>query len=356
MTSKSNNSGLTRRQFLGAGAAVTAGLAAGGLSRVARADSDVVTIYAADGLRNGHPNWYDTVFDAFTKQTGIHVQYIEAGSAGVVNRVLRERANTQADVLGTLPPFIQKAAAAGVLAPFTPEAASAIPAGSKDAKGRWYAMVNNYACFIYNTHYLDAPPKTFKDLLDPKFKGKIQYSTPGQAGDGTAFMLEVFHAFGGQEAGLEYLKKLQENNVGPSSSTGKLAPLTNKGELWVANGDVQMNFAQQRSNPRIGIFWPANAQGVRSTFSLPYAVGLVNNAPHAENGKKLINHLLGKQAQLQVSSIAHGLPVRTDVHPTDDNYKKLHKMMEGVKIWSPDWDEVAANLQSYVSKWREATM
>src|SRR5699024_10501753 len=116
--------------------------------------------------------------------------------------------------------------------------------------------VNNYTCMIYNTHYLDQPPQTFKDLLDPKFKGKLQYSTPGQAGDGTSFMLLAMHALGGEQAGLDFLKKLQTNNVGPSASTGKLAPITNKGELLVANGDIQMNSDQQRRLDNLGIFWP----------------------------------------------------------------------------------------------------
>ncbi|HXQ41814.1 MAG TPA: hypothetical protein VN821_11135, partial [Candidatus Udaeobacter sp.] len=48
---------------------------------------DVVTIYSADGLHDGTPNWYQTEFDAFTKATGIKVQYVEAGSGGVVERV-----------------------------------------------------------------------------------------------------------------------------------------------------------------------------------------------------------------------------------------------------------------------------
>lgn len=190
---------LTRRGFLGAGVAATAGIVAGSLPHVARADSGgVVTIYSADGLKAGSPSWYDVAFKEFTKQTGIQIQYISAGSAGIVNRALREKYATQADVLVTLPPFIQKAAQSGVLTPYQSKAASAIPAESKGAKGYWYSMVNNYTCFIYNSQYLDEPPATYKDLLDPKFKGKLQYSTPGQAGDGTSFMLEVFHALGGK--------------------------------------------------------------------------------------------------------------------------------------------------------------
>jgi 2-aminoethylphosphonate transport system substrate-binding protein len=51
---------------------------------------------------------------------------------------------------------------------------------------------------------------------------------------GTAVMIQVFHAFGSKEKGVDFLKKLQTNNVGPSASTGKLAALVNKGELYVA--------------------------------------------------------------------------------------------------------------------------
>lgn len=319
------------------------------------AADQVVTIYSADGLHDGHPNWLQTEFDAFTKKTGIKVQYVEGGSGVVVQRIAQERSNPQADVLVTLPPFMQKAAGAGLLAAYkSPEAAS-IPAADKDPGDMFNPMVNNYMNFIYNTKILKAAPKTWGDLLDAKFKGKIQYSTPGQAGDGTAVMLEVLHAMGGADQGFAYLKKLQVNNVGPSSSTGKLTALVNKGELYVANGDLQMNMAQKARNPNIEPFWPANAKGVKSTFALPYYIALVKGAPHQGNGKKLIDFLLSKEAQAKVSTIAYGLPVRSDVKPTDAHYKTMHKLMEGVTVWHPDWNEVAKNLDANVARWQQAT-
>jgi 2-aminoethylphosphonate transport system substrate-binding protein len=315
---------------------------------------DVVTIYSADGLHDGTPNWYQTQFDAFTKATGIKVQYIEAGSGGVVERVEKEKSNTQADVLVTLPPFIMKAAADGLLQPFTPAGADQIAAGEKDSGGLYYSLVDNYLSFIYNGNLGDGP-KSFDDLLDPKFKNKIQYSTPGQAGDGTAVMLQVIHAYGGKDAAFDYFKKLQANNRGPSASTGKLTALVNKGEIWVANGDLQMNLSQTPDNPNIHIFWPAGPDGKRSTFPLPYYIGLVQGAPHADAGKKLIEFLLSQDAQSQVSSIALGMPSRQDVHPTDDNYKKLQAMMQGVEIWNPDWTQVVTDLKADVARWHEAT-
>ena len=50
--------------------------------------------------------------------------------------------------------------------------------------GSYQPLANNFQNFIYNAAGLKDRPKTFDDLLGPKFKGKIQYSTPGQAGDG----------------------------------------------------------------------------------------------------------------------------------------------------------------------------
>ena len=262
------------------------------LTGVARAE-EVVTIYSADGLHDGTPSWYGNQFDAFTKATGIKVQYVEAGSGGVVERIAKEKSNPQADVLVTLPPFIQRAEAEGLLQKFTPAAAAQIDGGA-DA---YQPLVFNYLSFIYDSAALKTPPATYDDLLDPKFKGKIQYSTPGQAGDGTAVMLQVIHSFGGKDAGFDFLKKLQANNVGPSASTGKLTALVNKGELYVANGDVQMNMSQMADDPNIRVFWPAGPNGERSALPLPYYIGLVAGAPDADNGKKLIEFLLSKEAQ-----------------------------------------------------------
>ena len=336
-------------------AVLATGLAAMLATGSALAQSDVVTVYSADGLHDGSPNWYQTQFDAFTKVSGIKVQYVEGGSGVVVDRVAKEKSNPQADLLVTLPPFIQKAAADGMLEPYKPADIDAIPAASRDPNGLWYPLVNNYFCFIYNGSALQAAPKTWDDLLDPKFKGKIQYSTPGQAGDGTALMVLTFQAMGSKQAGFDFLKKLQVNNVGPSSSTGKLAAKVNKGELYVANGDVQMNFAQMADNPNLRIFWPADAKGQRITLPLPYYMGLVKGAPHAANGKKLIDFLLSKQAQDSVSSLARGIPVRSDVKPTDANFVQLNKFLEGVTIWTPDWEAVLRDLSTDVAKWHEVT-
>ncbi len=53
-----------------------------------RADG-VVTVYSADGLHDGDNSWYQSQFAAFTKATGIKVQYVEGGSGAIVERLAR---------------------------------------------------------------------------------------------------------------------------------------------------------------------------------------------------------------------------------------------------------------------------
>jgi 2-aminoethylphosphonate transport system substrate-binding protein len=315
------------------------------------AAGDVVTVYAADGLHDGKGSWFETQFEAFTQATGVKVQYVEGGSGGVVERTAKEKSNPQADVLVTLPPFIQRAEADGLLQKFRPAAAAQIDGGGES----YQPLVYNYLSFIYDASALKAPPAAFNDLLDPKFKGKIQYSTPGQAGDGTAVMLQVVHAFGGKDAAFDYLGKLQANNVGPSASTGKLTALVNKGELHVANGDVQMNLSQMADNPNIRLFWPAGPNGQRSTLALPYYIGLVAGAPDADNGRKLIEFLLSKEAQASVSSVAIGVPARRDVTPSDAGAARIRDAMKGVTVWTPDWSQVLKDLPADVKRWHEVT-
>ncbi|MCP9210227.1 2-aminoethylphosphonate ABC transporter substrate-binding protein [Streptomyces cucumeris] len=319
-------------------------------------NAKVVTVYSADGLKGeGGDGWYDRVFKDFEKQTGIKVKYVEGGSGEIVQRAVREKSNAQADVLVTLPPFIQQADAKGLLGSYAPKGSDKVAASGRSADGTWTAVVNNYAGFVYNKKELKTAPTTWEQLLDGSFRDKVQYSTPGVAGDGTAVLIKAIHDFGGEDAALDYLKKLQANNVGPSSSTSKLAPKVDKGEIHVANGDVQMNYAQSRSMPNLGIWFPAKRGGKPTTFPLPYAAGLVKNAPHEGNAKKLLDHLLGAAAQRQVSEIGGGFPARTDIEATDANARALAEIMKGVQVFHPDWKDIDENLDAYIDGWKSAT-
>ena len=332
-----------------AAAALLTGLtAACGGTAPSSSGGKTVVVYSADGIED----WYKAEFADFTKQTGITVQFTTAGSGEVLSRVDKEKSNPQADVLVTLPPFIQKAAQEGDLTAYTPAGADKVPAGLQDPRHRYVAFMNNYLCFIANAQ-TNPMPKTWTDLLDPRFKGRIQYSTPGQAGDGTAVLLELQHVLGKQGA-LDYLARLQANNVGPSSSTGKLQPKVEKADLLVANGDVQMNLQElDTAKNAFDLFFPADATGVRSTLPIPYYAGLVTGAPHADNARKLLDFLLSPQVQAQTTN-AYGAPVRSDVAPSGANGTKIADALTGVQVWQPDWSAVLAGLDTDVAAYNKA--
>ena len=88
----------------------------------------VVTIYSADGLHDGSPNWYQhpvrRLHQGDRHQGAVHRGRLRRASS---QRVAKEQSNPQADVLVTLPPFIQKAAADGLLQPYTPAEAEPDP-------------------------------------------------------------------------------------------------------------------------------------------------------------------------------------------------------------------------------------
>src|SRR6201993_2941563 len=126
---------------------------------------ETLTVYSADGLAT----WYKSQFDKFTKNTGIAVNLVEAGSGEVVSRVEKEQSNPQADLLVTLPPFIQKADKSGLLVPSGADS-TGIAAGQVGPDGRYVPIVNNALSFIANPA-VQPVPAGWDDLLDPRFKG-----------------------------------------------------------------------------------------------------------------------------------------------------------------------------------------
>ncbi|GEE02814.1 putative ABC transporter, periplasmic protein [Gordonia spumicola] len=311
-------------------------------------DPNTVTLYSADGLAD----WYTPQFKAFEAKTGVKVNYVEGGSGEVVSRADKEKSNPQMDVIVTLPPFIQQADKKGILGDTVPADADKLPDTAKAP--HYVSLANNYFTMIRGTS-VNPKPQSWNDLLDPRFKQRIQYSTPGQAGDGTALLLLVQHVFG-EHAGLDYLSKLQTNNVGPSASTGKLGPKVSTGELSVANSDVQMALAAI-ANDKMAYetFAPAGPDGKRTTLALPYFMGKAANAPHADNAQKLIDFLMSADAQKELAGAAFGVSARTDITATGPNADAFTKALAGVDIWQPDWTDVNNRFDEIVAAYNKAT-
>lgn len=330
----------------------TALTACGGTGSSGSGGGETVTVYSADGLAS----WYKTQFDAFTKNTGVNVNVVEAGSGEVVSRVEKEQSNPQADLLVTLPPFIQKADQSGLLQPSGVDA-SGIAAAQVGPGGNYLPVVDNALSFIASPD-ANPQPATWTDLLSPRFKGKLQYSTPGQAGDGTAVLVLLQHLMG-KPAALDYLKQLQANNVGPSSSTGKLQPKVSNGELLVANGDVQMNLGSIKDDgSKFTVFFPAAADGKKTTVSLPYVAGVTKGAPHADAAKKLLAFLVSEDVQKTVAPSALGIPVLTSLASSSQGTAAPNTpaaVLQGVDVWVPDWNAVLKDLDADVAAYQKAT-
>ncbi|MDG4667369.1 2-aminoethylphosphonate ABC transporter substrate-binding protein [Mycobacterium sp. 236(2023)] len=331
-------------------AAATVSAACGGTGSSGSGDGTTLTVYSADGLAG----WYEPTFTKFTEETGINVNLVEAGSGEVVSRVEKEQSNPQADLLVTLPPFIQRAAQSDLL-----QAGGADTSGIAEDQvgpdGTFVPIVDNALSFIVNPEANPAPV-TWDDLLKPEFKGKLQYSTPGQAGDGTAVLVLLQHLLG-KPGALDYLKALQANNVGPSSSTGKLQPKVSNGELLVANGDVQMNLASIKDDgSKFQIFIPAGADGKKTSISLPYVAGVTAGAPHAEDAKELLAFLISEDVQKTVAPDALGIPVLESLKGSGSTEPNTPLgVLDGVDVWVPDWNAVLADLDADVAAYQQAT-
>lgn len=313
-----------------------------------------LTVYSAAGLGA----WYRSQFAKFADRTGVAVTLFEAGSGEVVSRVNSravwervdgEKSVPPADLLVTIPPFIQKAARAGILQPADIDA-TGLSTESRDPGGLFVPIVKTALCFIANPQ-AQPRPITFTDLLRPGLKGKLQYSTPGEAGDGTALLLLLQHLMGKQGA-LDYLVRLNANNVGPASSTSALQAKVDNGELLIANGDVQMNLASIRNDgSRFDIFFPAMADGTRTTVSLPYAAGVTADTDSPEEAKELLSFLLSDEAQEAVAAQAHGIPARDAIAART---AAAANALDGVRLWTPDWNAVLAELDADLAAYRQA--
>lgn len=268
-----------------------------------------ITVYSPET-----PEFTRQLADKFEETHGIGVDVHYAGTNVLVNQMLAEQSNPQADVWyggGGILPF-EAAIERDLLEPYTPAAAEdweVIQDGIKyKHEDGYYTGVELFILgFAYNPDVLseNEAPQTWDDLLDPEWENNLQFPNPAASGTATLMVMDQMVRKGEEEA-WEYFDQLveQANSIPDSGSSPTSA--VSLGETDVAIGFDFMAYEQQANGESVDFIVP------EETPVLANPAALIKDAPNEEGGQQFIDFLLSDEAQEIIAQWQH-LPIMESV-------------------------------------------
>jgi len=270
------------------------------------------------------------LFDAFAKETGIKVNVISA-SSGLEQRIKAEGANSPADVLLTVDiGRIEDAVRAGITQPIKSDVLDKVVAPQyRDPEGHWYGISMRARVVYASKDPVQETALTYEDLADPKWKGKICIRSGQYIYNNALFAAFIAHH--GEAKTEEWLSGLKANLAQkPSGGDREVARdiAAGKCDIGVANTyywALMLNREAERKPwaEATKVILPKFKDG--GTHVNLSAVVLARYAPDKANAMKLIEWLVGEEAQHMYADLNYEYPVRPGiaVNPTIAGYGKL---------------------------------
>jgi iron(III) transport system substrate-binding protein len=182
---------------------------------------------------------------------------------------------------------------------YTPAGVDKFPAGFKDRDGYYYGLRATVNVIAYNTKIVSAAeaPKSWKELLDAKWKGKLVTAHPGYSGVIATHVLALANHYG-----WDYFKQLAQNRAMIVQSAADPSAVVASGERPVAvNGGDYSAYQLKKKGSPIEIVYPKD--GVPLVVS-PTAITVF--APHPNAAKLFTDFTFTKDVQ-QVMADSEGL-------------------------------------------------
>ena len=278
-------------------------------------------------LYTGYQEDNQQVFlDAFTKDTGIKVSMMRLVPNKLSERVLSEHGagKLPADVIITSDYQLAHGyTEAGIWREFTPETV-------KDQKdlflddGQFVQVLNTPVTFGYNTQLVkeEDAPKSWKDLLDEKYKGKIGI-VDGGAGGSVAAM----NRFIAEEVGGDYWKDLAALDPVIYESGGTRQTALARGEILVATaGTAAINVAVTQDKAPLNYVVPEEG-----LITFDFYMGLTKTGASPEAAQVFANYSMSKRGQAVYAAVGD-YSVRSDVAPPKALGRELPPL-DSAQVW-----------------------
>jgi iron(III) transport system substrate-binding protein len=276
---------------------------------------------------------------------GIKVQVERSGSERVFQRIGQEYSTGiyNADVIETSDAvhFILFKKEGWLTAAVPQVVATSWPAEERDADGFYAAYRAHLSVIAYRTDQVkpEDAPKSFADLLDPKWKGKMVKAHPGYSGT----IMTATHALS-KALGWEYFEKLAQQDVMQVQSSTEPPKKLAQGERSVqADGNEYNVFRLQEEGVPIEI--------VYATEGTPLVIGnaaILKNPPHPNAAKLFYAYLFSIEAQ----QLNHDFGGLRSFHP-DLKEKEGRTALKDIKLLLPDAPALESEIETIKSKYEE---
>lgn len=202
-------------------------------------------------------------------------------------------------------------------------------AANKDSEGYWTGVRISNMIIAYNTAKVSEAdaPKSFKDLLDPKWNGKIAMPSPLLSG--TAYVAAGVLS---DKYGWEYFENLRKNGMKVEEGNSALQNKLVRGEYHAVMILEENILKIGAKGEPVKVVYPADG-----TIIIPSPIAIFNTSKNQDAAKAVLDWFLTKEGQeVIVKGWMHS--VRDDVNPPQGAPALKTFAPNAVK---PDWAKLA---------------
>ncbi len=257
----------------------------------------------------------EPIFREFEKRSGIKVLVVydteETKSTGVLNRIIAEAQQPQADVFWSgdpVRPFLL--VKRGLVEPYVSAAAASVPVQFKAADGTWTGSAARARILLVNKQKVPAAdmPKSVRDLTAPRWKNQTAIANP-LFGTTTMHVAALFSTWGADK-GHAFLEDLKSNGTRIASSNGEVKRLVSAGEVAFGLCDTDDAAEALHEHAPVDVVYP-DQDGI-GALVMPTAVVLLKGL-RRDAGRALIDWLVSAEVDKRMAESAAHMPLRRDV-------------------------------------------
>ena len=266
------------------------------------------------------------------RQPGTTLNIYRSGTQVVIGKLQAEiqAGAVQADLIWMADvDFFAQLARRSQLQAYTPPEAERVPAKFRYEGGRYHEVRLIFNTVGFNTLRVTSRPTSWKDLADPRFKGKVGMASPFYSGAAfsTLGTLVPQPAFG-----WEFFRRLKDNGVVVEQSNGTVAQKLASGEFQVASVvDFFLRDMKAKGSP-VDHVWPREG-----AVLIPTPIGIVQGTKNAAVAQAFLRYLYSADGQRLFVQQGYvpvlpgvegpkGMPSeKLDILPTDEAYISTHR-------------------------------